>query len=96
MKKRITEIEIECRETFVIALPSAAGRPACAKCGGAMILPAEAAALARLGLRAIFRMVEADSIHFADEETNGVFYVCASSLAPEKLNISSVVSEEKL
>jgi hypothetical protein len=96
MKKRITEIEIECRETYVISVPRAAARPVCGKCGAAaMILPEEAAALACLTLRGVFRLIEANKVHF-EETATGVVYICAASLELGGSNSRSNIFWERL
>jgi hypothetical protein len=79
--KRITEIEILKQETLIIRQPSGRLRPFCPACGGTqpMLTPEEAAALSAVSLRAIFRWIETDIVHF-QEMPEGQLYVCANSL----------------
>lgn len=83
-KKMIIEIEIVKRETLIISQPRFAARPSCGDCGAdAMVTPEEAAAITKINLRTIFRLVETGEIHFA-ENASGAFYICADSLARRK------------
>ncbi|MEP7338425.1 MAG: hypothetical protein ABI977_11875 [Acidobacteriota bacterium] len=104
-KRRITEIEIETRETFLIQWkgqwhrPQAeqTARPRCRLCGETepMLTSDEAAALTGSSLRTVFRWVESETVHFT-ETADGRLYVCLNSLPsatgikrPSQLNSES-------
>ena len=79
-----TEIIIETHEVWVVRRPAGGQLPAwCLDCAGqpAMLTPEEAAALCGLSLRAIFRLIEAGSVHFL-ESAGDRLLVCPASLAP--------------
>lgn len=84
MKKRITEIEIERRETFIVSPPRFSVRPFCPECAAAMLLPAEFSAVARIGLRGVFRLIEQNAVHFVETDADAI-YVCARSFAAPKI-----------
>lgn len=81
MKRRI-EISVESREVWVIKRP---GRQAaivrCAVCAheSGMLTPWEAARLAGVDLRTVFRWIEANRLHFA-ELPDGNVLICLASL----------------
>jgi hypothetical protein len=86
LKKRTRTIT-ETREVWVVRrvpLPWAGGRPpnSCAACGApaVMITPEEAAALARVSTRTVYRWVEAGLVHI-EESADGPLFVCLSSLS---------------
>ncbi|MFN7929577.1 MAG: hypothetical protein U0Y68_16850 [Blastocatellia bacterium] len=80
-KKQITEIEIERRETFVIRPARHEQRPRCSQCSGAetMLTPGEAARLAGVSQRIVFRWLDQGEIHFC-ETPEGDVYLCAACL----------------
>ena len=84
--KRRTEITFESvvRSTHPLELPPEAF---CNFCGGqsAMLAPEEAALLAGVGVRAIYRAIEEGRIHFL-ENASGALVVCLGSVR-EKLVI---------
>jgi hypothetical protein len=86
-KRQVTTIEIEKYETLIIRQPRQILRPVCQECGAAkpMILPEEAATLAEVSLRAIFRWVETVQVHFC-EMADGRLYLCSDSLPPSEVH----------
>lgn len=79
--KRITKIEILQHETLIIRTPSGRLRPVCPLCDEAppLVTPDEAALIAGVSLRHVFRWVETALVHFS-ETPAGQIYVCANSL----------------
>lgn len=81
-KSRKSEKTIELHEFYVIRSASGSLPPLCAECstdGGFMVTPEQAAVIARVPLRVIFRWVELGAIHFI-EGTDGSLAICLSSL----------------
>lgn len=79
-----TRITIETLQVIVTRL-FGAGDPVSLRCGGCgaearFALPDDAAAFARLGVRELFRRIEAGAVHFV-ETPAGVVLVCLESLA---------------
>ena len=79
-KTRKTEINLEIEEavairtnSVVIAHCTVCGRPV------RMVAANEAAMIARISSREIYRAVEAGGLHFT-EDHNGLLFVCSSSL----------------
>ena len=86
MKRRKIEITFEREEVFVVRRPT---RPAAAWCAGCaaeveMLTPEEAAVVAAVNARTIYRWTEAGLLHFA-ETADGLLLVCPASLAQRKL-----------
>lgn len=82
--KRRTETTVETHEVWVVRRRSGAagGAPArCAECDarGGMCTPEEAATLARVSPRVVYRWVEAGRLHFT-ETGDGALFVCLASL----------------
>ncbi len=79
-----TETIIETHEVWVIRKP--AGQPPvwCPDCAARpeMLTPEEAAQLSGLSQRAIYRSIEAGSVHFL-ETADGRLFVCPATLAPQ-------------
>lgn len=80
MKKK-TKLTIETKRVFVIRRGEAERRAVCEVCEEAvrLLTAHEAARLALLSARAIYRMVEGGKIHFT-ETGEGVLLVCFNSL----------------
>ena len=81
--RRRTETTIETHEVWVVRRRS--GGPAwCEECAGqrGMLTPEEAATLARVSPRAIYKWVEAGRLHFT-ETADGALLVCPASLSPD-------------
>ena len=81
MKKRVkTEINLQIEESVAIRSQSLL-RVDCPQCQTSVrMLPAnEAAIIARMSAREIYRLVEAESLHFI-EDKNGLLYICSESL----------------
>ena len=82
MKTRKTVITSESHELLVIRqLPAGAARAWCPGCAAEvwMLRPGEAALLAGLSARAVYRLAEAGLVHFA-ETPDGLLLVCPSLL----------------
>lgn len=81
-RKRRIEITLEREETFVVCkLATGAARSWCAGCAAEveMLTPEEAALIAGVSARTIYRRIEADLLHFA-ETIDGLLLVCQKSL----------------
>lgn len=81
MKKRVkTEINLQIEESVAIRSHSLL-RVDCPQCRASVrMLPAnEAAIIARMSAREIYRLVEEESLHFIEDE-NGLLYICSESL----------------
>ena len=80
-KKKITIVTFESRERMTIRKNSPSLVRWCDRCGqeALMVTPNEAAAIGRSDARAIFRGVEAGTIHFVESE-NGELLVCSNSI----------------
>ena len=79
-RKRKTEISLEIDEAIAIRTD----RVAIAHCSGCrtqmrMIAANDAALLAKLRARDLYRLVEAGRLHFT-EDTNGLLFICYESL----------------
>ena len=82
MKKRIrTETRVELHEVWIIPDSQTTGVvcDVCANQQSAMIGPQEAALVAGVSLRTIFRWVEAGQVHYQEQAESGLL-VCANSL----------------
>lgn len=81
-KKSRTEITIETDRVFIVRQRKRAVRAWCAACAevASMITTEQAANVAGLSARAIYRLVEAGTIHFA-EQGEGLLLVCLNSLS---------------
>jgi hypothetical protein len=82
MKKRRTELTIERRELLVVRRPTMAGLIRCQECcsrSRVLIVPEEAAVMAGVSTRAVYRWVEAGAVHFAETPGGGLL-VCPDSL----------------
>ena len=80
-KKGRTTVTVESSEVLVIRKPGGSVFAWCPGCVAetVMIWPEAAAVLTGLSTRTIYRLVEADRIHFA-ETTEGLLLVCLNSL----------------
>lgn len=82
MKKRTrTETRVEVREVWVITDLQASPVlcDACANLESVMIGPQEAAVVAGVSLRTIFRWVEAAQVHYVERTDSGLL-ICSNSL----------------
>jgi hypothetical protein len=82
-KTRRTEKAVEIHELYVIRTTSGSLPALCVECASGdaiMIAPEQAAALAHLPLRMIYRWVETGLIHY-QEVANGSLVVCLKSLS---------------
>jgi hypothetical protein len=80
-KKTCIATRIEMHEVWVITRPETTP-VLCDLCPGqqsSMIAPQEAAALAGVSLRTIFRWVEAGQVHYL-EQADGLFLICLNSM----------------
>ena len=79
--KRKTRLTIETERVTVIRRSTIGCRARCVACGGAasLVPVEEAAALARVSVRAIYRLVEADHLHFTETAGEDLL-VCLNSL----------------
>lgn len=81
-KSSKSEKTIELHEFYVIRSAGGSLPPLCAECstdGAFMVTPEQAAAIAGVPIRAIFRWVELGAIHFM-EGTDGSLAICLRSL----------------
>jgi len=81
-RTRTTEITVERSEVFVVRRAKKTARAWCAQCAAEvrMCAPDDAAALAHVSTRTIYRWVEAGRVHFA-ETAEGLLLVCLNSLS---------------
>jgi len=82
--KRRTEKTVEIHEFYIIRSASGSLPALCADCstGDAILIsPEQAAVIARVPVRMIYRWVEAGVIHYK-EDRNGSLIVCVKSLPP--------------
>jgi hypothetical protein len=77
--RRRTEITIEAHRTLVLRRPGGSLLARCATCAGESLMPHEAATLAGVDTRTIYRWIETAQIHFT--ETEGQMLVCLGSLS---------------
>lgn len=79
--KKTTRLTIETRQVFVIRRPAASRRAACEACGEVvnLVTAEEAARLARVSVRAIYRWVEGGHVHFI-ETADEALLICVNSL----------------
>ncbi len=80
--RRRTEITIEAHRILVLRRHRRSLLTECVTCTGQslMLTPDEAATLASVGTRTIYRCIEAEQIHFT-ETAGGQMLVCLNSLA---------------
>ena len=79
---RRTEKMVEIHEFYVIRSASGSLPPLCGECSigdAIMVAPEQAAVLAQVPVRMIYRWVETGSIHYK-EGSNGSIIVCVRSL----------------
>lgn len=76
MKKRRVEVTYETEVSVAVRGGGARPDEAC-WCGGTLVTPEAAARAASVSVRAIYRLIEAASVHFTDEREPRV---CARSL----------------
>ena len=79
--RRITEITLETNETITIRRSANTSRIPCPQCGSqtARVTPDQAATLCRVGIRTIYREIEAGRLHF-HESPSGSLLICLDSL----------------
>jgi hypothetical protein len=84
LKKTRKKITVETERLWVVARAGRGARGWCAACRAEvhMVGVAEAATLAGLGQRAVFRRVEDGRLHFT-EQPGGTLLVCLNSLMNE-------------
>ena len=82
MTEKKTEITIETSETWIIRRPQHATEGWCSSCNARveLVTPEEAALLAGIGLRQIFRRIEQAQLHFLEPPAGGVL-ICLPSLS---------------
>jgi len=86
MKRKI-QFTVETHQLLVINRTNGSTLGWCSECAGnvPLIKPEEAAVLAGVSPRTIYRRVEADLVHFADSP-EGWLLICLSSLLDESRN----------
>ena len=79
--KRTIKLTIETERVFVIRRLSASRRARCEACGEEirLVTADEAAALTRVSSRAIYRLVEAEKLHFIETDQK-LLLICFNSL----------------
>lgn len=79
---RRTRTTVETRDVVTLRGPAAAMELHCPACGRVvrMLPPEEAAALAGVSVRALFRRMEAGGLHYAESPAGRVF-VCSQSIS---------------
>lgn len=79
MKRRVTEVEIE--QVVVLRIPAGARCVWCPECVAqvAVVTPEEAARIAGVTTRAIYRQIEARALHFT-EMPGGALLICLNSV----------------
>ena len=79
--KKTTRLTIETRQIFVIRRPATSRRAECETCGEVvdLVTADEAARLAQVSVRAIYRWVEGGYLHFI-EAADGALFICVNSL----------------
>ena len=85
MRRKRSAITIETHEVWVIRKPRQTLLSFCLECGAEarMLEPAEAARLARVSQRTIYRWVEERRMHFTETADDRLF-ICLNSLPPAK------------
>jgi hypothetical protein len=80
-ERRIRRVTIETERTLIFRSRTGQRDALCPECGAQrqMLIPPKAAAVAGLSERAIYRLIEAGALHFA-EHANGCLLVCGESL----------------
>ena len=76
-----TQISVEKREVWVVRGQQKVMAALCEACGTQveMVIAEQAAAMARVSRRDIYRRVESGELHFTETE-DGLLYVCLNSL----------------
>ena len=88
-KNRRTEKTVEIHEVYIIRSASGSLPALCAECStgdAIMVAPEQAAVIAQVPARMIYRWVEAGTIHYK-EEPNGSLIVCVKSLPVRDIQI---------
>ena len=70
---------MEAHRILVLRRPGGSRLARCTTCAGESLMPHEAATLARVDTRTIYRWIETNQIHFT--ETEGQMLVCLGSLS---------------
>jgi hypothetical protein len=82
VKNRKTKTTVEIHEVYVIRQAEISAPVLCAECAtGApsMVTPEEAAVVAGIAVRRVYRLVEAGSVHYFEAE-DGSLLVCLNSM----------------
>ena len=79
--KKIIEITSETSEIFIVRRPRSVVTAWCAACqkNVSLLAPEAAAKAAGVSTRAVYRLIEADEIHFTETE-DGQMLICQNSL----------------
>ncbi|MCP9494025.1 MAG: hypothetical protein MSG64_06145 [Pyrinomonadaceae bacterium MAG19_C2-C3] len=78
--KRTTEIFVETNRRFVIRQSESGEQIICPNCCEPMLAAEAIAAVFGISRRAVYRLIETETAHFAETETGAVM-ICPSSLA---------------
>lgn len=93
MSTRRTEKMVEIHEFYVIRSASGSLPPLCGECSlgdAIMVAPEQAAVLAQVPVRTIYRWVEVGSIHYK-EGSDGSIIVCVRSLPTTAIQVKGVL-----
>ena len=96
-KTRRTEKTVEIHEVYIIRSASGSLPPLCVECStgdAIMLAPEQAAVVAQVPVRMIYRWVEAGMVHYKDGH-NGSLIVCVKSL-PTGGNRAGEVNDESI
>jgi hypothetical protein len=77
---RTTDIWVETKRRFFVHQTQSNEQLLCASCAGQMITAEVSAALLGISRRLVYRLVEAEIVHFSETEA-GVIFVCPDSFA---------------
>lgn len=82
--KKRTEITVETHRVLAISRRQISGRAWCSDCGEIVnrVTPEEAAVIAHVSARTIYRWIEAEQLHFTENQT-GLLRICLNSLLIE-------------
>jgi len=86
---RRTEKTVEIHEFYVVRTASGSLPSLCTDCStgdAVMVTPEQAALLAKVPMRVIYRWVETGSVHYR-EDPNGSLFVCLKSLPPTGIQV---------
>ena len=94
-KTRRTEQMVEIHEFYVIRTASGSLPALCAECStgdAIMLAPEQAAVVAQVSVREIYRWVETGGVHYK-EESNGSITVCVRSLPTTAIRLEELNDE---